>query len=58
MFKLLKMLKQKAPLLMVCNQNPKDSVNKGMVVMLVEQTKGLLEKSFVYVHQRGGDDVK
>ena len=36
---------------------PTDSVNKGMAAKLVEQTKEVLEKSFVYVHQHGGDDV-
>ena len=36
---------------------PRDSVNKGMAAMLLEQTKEVLEKSFVYVHQHGGDDV-
>ena len=30
---------------------PTDSVNKGTAAMLVEQTKEVLEKSFVYVHQ-------
>ena len=28
-----------------------------MAAMLVEQTKDVLENSFVYVHQHGGDDV-
>ena len=28
-----------------------------MAAMLVEQTKEVLGKSFVYVHQHGGDDV-
>ena len=36
---------------------PRDSINKGMAAMLVEQTKEVLEKSFVYVHQHGCDDV-
>ena len=36
---------------------PRDSVSKGMAAMLVEQTKEGLEKSLVYVHQHGGDDV-
>ena len=36
---------------------PRDSVNNGMAAMLVEQTKEVKEKSFVYVHQHGGDDV-
>ena len=36
---------------------PRDSVDKGIATMLVEQTKEVLEKSFVYVHQHGGDDV-
>ena len=33
---------------------PRDSANKGTAAMLVEQTKGVLEKSFVNVLQRGG----
>ena len=36
---------------------PKDSVNKGVAAMLVEQTKEVLDKSFVDVHQHGGGDV-
>ena len=36
---------------------PRDSANKGMAAMLVEQTKEILEKSFVYVHHHGGEDV-
>ena len=36
---------------------PRVSVNKGMAAMLVEQTKEVLEKSFVYAYQHGGDDV-
>ena len=36
---------------------PRDSVNKGMTAMLVEQTKEVWEKSFVYVHHHGGNDV-
>ena len=28
-----------------------------MAAMLVEQTKETFKKSFVYVHQHGGDDV-
>ena len=35
----------------------RDPVNKGMAAMLVEQTKEVLEETFVYVHQHGGDDV-
>ena len=35
---------------------PRASVNKGMAVMLVEQTKEVLEEYFVYVHQYGGDN--
>ena len=34
---------------------PRESVNKGMAAMLAEQTKEVLEQSFVYVHQHGGD---
>ena len=36
---------------------PRDSVNKGVVAMLGEQTKEANPKSFVYDHQHGGDDV-
>ena len=36
---------------------PRDTINEGMATMLVEQTKEVLEKSFVYVHQHGGDDI-
>ena len=36
---------------------PRDSVNNGMAAMLVEQTKEVFEKSFVHVHQHGGDDI-
>ena len=36
---------------------PIDLVNKGMAAMLVEQTKEVLEKSFVFVHKDGGDDL-
>ena len=32
-------------------------LNKGMATMLVEQTKEVVEKSFVYAHQHGGDDA-
>ena len=35
---------------------PRDSFNKGMAVMLVEQTKEVLEEYFVYVYQYGGDN--
>ena len=36
---------------------PRDSDNKCMAAMLVEQTKETFEKCFVYVHQDGEDDV-
>lgn len=36
---------------------PRESVTKGMTAMLVEQTKEVLEKSFVFVHQHDGDDI-
>ena len=32
-------------------------MNKGMAAMLVEQTKQVLEKIFVYVHKHGSDNV-
>ena len=32
-------------------------VNQSPDIMPVEQTKEVLEKCFVYVHQHGGDDV-
>ena len=38
-------------------QVPRDSVSKGIAAMLVKQTKEVLEKSLVYIHQHGGDDV-
>ena len=36
---------------------PRGLVNKDMATMLVKQTKGVLEKSFVYAHQHDGDDA-
>ena len=36
---------------------PRNSFDKGMVTMLMEQTKEAFEKSFVYAHQHGSDDI-
>lgn len=37
---------------------PRDYIfDNGLAAMLVEQTKGASEKSFVHAHQNGGSDI-